>query len=380
MEPVNRHVPLSFETLERVSSCTTQFYNIKQIDCATYVHKNRDGNFINTAKGYYGAQTIVNYCKGHDVNKLAEDIKAFSEKFSETIQECNTNLQVFSPALAFLGYHADKALGSPNSGLLALENTYQTCDNVVQSIQKLRSLILEVKNNTSQCLNIPEPSSSYEILRHLHESHTKKLAPEQVGVVKYAISYTTSFYYNFCRCLTGEWNWQDKIGDFHEGELYLGILPFRSPIYDSLEFMRTHNITTVMSITEVFENNSGTFQVPIKPNEYESNNIAHFQMPAHDFKTLPMDDLEKAIEYLDHKLKNKGKIYVHCKAGRGRSAEVVIAYLIKYHCMSVKNAFDLVQKQRVQVSLSKERLETLNKLELKYVKMRSSLSGDFEFI
>ena len=379
MEPVTNLVKRDL-ILERVSTCTTQLYNIKQISSATYAHKNRNGHFINTAKGYYGFQTFANFVKGHDEDTLANDINTFSKDFFVTVENCKSQLHDCFPALTFLYFHADKALGSPNSGLQALENTYQWHDGIVQAIQKLIGQILELKKDTTQWKNSTDPNSSYEMLKYLHESHTKKLAPEQVGVVKYTISYTTSFYYNFCRCLTGEWNWQDKIGDFHEGELYLGILPFRSPVYDSLEFMRQNNITTVMSITEVFENNSGTFQIPIKPIEYQSNNIVHFQMPAHDFKTLPMGDLEAAIDYLANNLKNKGKVYVHCKAGRGRSAEVVIAYLIKYHLMSVKEALGLVKSQRVQVSLSNERLETLNKLELKYVKKRSSLSGDFEFI
>ena len=368
------------QTLESVSSCTAQFYNIKQLIRATYVHKNRDGNFINTANGYYGAQTIANYYKGHESTKLTQDINSFAQKFFLVSQECLNQRQTLLPAIAFLHDHASKALGTEETGLLAFENTYQGYDEVVEAIQTLRKNIYSLQNSLLQCHDQPFTDHNYKIVERLLESHTQKLSPEQVGVPQYALDYTVSFYYNFCRCLSGMWNWQDKIGDFHKGSIYLGILPFRSSIYDSLEFMQKEGINVVICITQVFENNSGTFQVPIKPTDYQQAGIDFFQMPANDFKTLPEDDLELVSNYMDKKLLEGKKVYVHCKAGRGRSAQSVIAYLVQFHGMTVNEAFLYVQSQRKQVSLGQARLGTLEKIAAKYQKKEFRISAEFELL
>lgn len=379
MEPCSYFLPSETKLiLNEVASCTAQLYNIKQLTPATYVHRNRDGNFINTAKGYYGAQTITNFCKGHDTVDLANAISNFADQFFKSFLKCLDS--TFLPAATFLHEHALKALGTKESGLLAVEETYQGDQGVINAIEYLRSNICLLGQRLVQSKNLPYADDDYGTMEYLLEQHSRKLSSEQVGITKYTVNYAASFYYNFCRCLTGMWNWQDKIGDFHQGSIYLGILPFRSTIYDSLEYMKNEGITVVMSITEVYENNSGTFQAAIKPSEYKEENIDHFQMPAIDFKTLPISDLESTIEYMENKLQNGHRVYVHCKAGRGRSAEVTLAYLIRYHNMTVNQALLFVQSKRTQVSLGQARMATLEKIADKYQKKDFSISAEFEFL
>ncbi|KAI9005968.1 protein-tyrosine phosphatase-like protein, partial [Gaertneriomyces semiglobifer] len=43
-------------------------------------------------------------------------------------------------------------------------------------------------------------------------------------------------------------------------------------------------------------------------------------------------------------------VFVHCKAGRSRSATVVIAYLVVYGGMSLKEAYEKVKQARPGVS------------------------------
>ena len=373
---------LSYEvkqTLESVTSCTAEFYNIKHLSAKTYVHMSRNGHFINTAYGYYGIQTAVNYCKGHEISKLAEDIHLFAVKFFNTVNTCYQDRKVLLPALAFLYSHAEKALGTEEAGLIAVGNTYEGHPDVVIAIETLKSKILSLKESLLNCQGEPYEDHDYKIVEYLLESQTQKLVPEQIGLTQYALDYTASFYYNFCRCLSGQWNWHDKIGDFHEGSIYLGILPFRSNIYDSLDFMQKEGINVVVCVTKAFENNSGTFQIPIKLADYQKANIDVFQMPAEDFKTLPEDDLELIARYIKMKVKEGKKVYVHCKAGRGRSAQAVIAYLVT-EGMGVNEALRYVQSKRIQVSLGPLRLATLEKIAAKYTKKAFRISAEFELL
>ncbi len=45
----------------------------------------------------------------------------------------------------------------------------------------------------------------------------------------------------------------------------------------------------------------------------------------------------------------KQPILVHCVAGRQRSASLVLAYLMKYKCMTIKQAFDFLREKRPEV-------------------------------
>ena len=51
-------------------------------------------------------------------------------------------------------------------------------------------------------------------------------------------------------------------------------------------------------------------------------------------------------------------MYVHCKSGMGRSASVVIAYLMKHRRMKLLNAYDYVRKERKEVFKRKSRQMT----------------------
>lgn len=47
------------------------------------------------------------------------------------------------------------------------------------------------------------------------------------------------------------------------------------------------------------------------------------------FEAPPQDMLLKGVEFINNKISNGGVVYVHCKAGRSRSAALVACYLMK---------------------------------------------------
>ena len=54
-----------------------------------------------------------------------------------------------------------------------------------------------------------------------------------------------------------------------------------------------------------------------------------------------------------------GSIYIHCKAGRGRSTVVVAAYFISYYNLNVSQALKTIKQKRRFINLSKKQIETL---------------------
>jgi len=79
------------------------------------------------------------------------------------------------------------------------------------------------------------------------------------------------------------------------------------------------------------------YQIPIVDQEME--NIMQY-FPA-------------AFEFIEKAMSEKSAILVHCVAGSSRSATIVIAYLMKYNNMSLKDAFVLCRKKRNIVSPNK---------------------------
>lgn len=57
-------------------------------------------------------------------------------------------------------------------------------------------------------------------------------------------------------------------------------------------------------------------------------------------------NIDALLQFIDT-AKSEGKsILVHCIIGKSRSASVVIAYLLKYNKMTLKEAYDLVKTTR----------------------------------
>lgn len=61
---------------------------------------------------------------------------------------------------------------------------------------------------------------------------------------------------------------------------------------------------------------------------YREAGIEQLRIPTIDFTPPSLADVEKAVQFMDEQIAQGKKIYVHCKAGRGRSATVVLCWLI----------------------------------------------------
>ncbi len=71
------------------------------------------------------------------------------------------------------------------------------------------------------------------------------------------------------------------------------------------------------------------------------------------------------VRLLERMAQIDGKVYVHCWAGRGRSATVVAAHLVHTgQVSSIEEALDAMRAVRPQVKLSREQRELLRKIDL----------------
>jgi atypical dual specificity phosphatase len=71
---------------------------------------------------------------------------------------------------------------------------------------------------------------------------------------------------------------------------------------------------------------------------YKRLGIEQFHMPTTDFTHPSLADVTAAVEFVQEHASRGEIVYIHCKAGRARSATVAICWLIKYRGMTSNEA------------------------------------------
>jgi len=72
--------------------------------------------------------------------------------------------------------------------------------------------------------------------------------------------------------------------------------------------------------------------------QYNLLGIEQLRIPTTDFTHPRLIDVELAVEFVQSHVEKGHTVYIHCKAGRARSATVAICWLMKYRGMSIDDA------------------------------------------
>ncbi len=83
---------------------------------------------------------------------------------------------------------------------------------------------------------------------------------------------------------------------------------------------------------------------------YESLGMIQLRIPTVDFMPPCLEDIEKAVAFMQETVARGNQIYVHCKAGRGRSATVVLCWLMATSGMRREEAQTHLLKCRPHVN------------------------------
>lgn len=147
------------------------------------------------------------------------------------------------------------------------------------------------------------------------------------------------------------WNEVDK-------GLVLGALPLD---YQQAELVKKVGITGVLSLVEDFELDKGMFYRPIQASEWKQSGVEVFHVKTEDYEPVSPERLAEAADWI-HQHLSKGddkKIYIHCKAGRGRSSAALCVYLWKYRdtalpgVSTMEGVIEFVKSKRPQLNLNR---------------------------
>ena len=128
-------------------------------------------------------------------------------------------------------------------------------------------------------------------------------------------------------------NWWDEIDDC----IVLGAIPFSSDV-SSLKKLGVRCIINLCAESE------GPVHL------YKKHNIDYFALPTPDFTCPSIENIEKGVSIIEQYKDKDVKIYVHCKAGRGRSATIVFCWLVCTRKYSLEDAMELLISKRPQVN------------------------------
>lgn len=136
--------------------------------------------------------------------------------------------------------------------------------------------------------------------------------------------------------LLGRWlkirHWWDAV----DPHCILGAVP----LGDDPERLRELGVTGVVNMCEEY---SGP-QVA-----YEKLGIEQLWLPTTDFQHPSEEMVQLGAEFIERHKDEGGKVYVHCKAGRARSATVVLWWLVRFGGMKPEQAQQKLLEARPHV-------------------------------
>uniref|UniRef100_A0A914VAI2 Phosphatidylglycerophosphatase and protein-tyrosine phosphatase 1 n=1 Tax=Plectus sambesii TaxID=2011161 RepID=A0A914VAI2_9BILA len=142
--------------------------------------------------------------------------------------------------------------------------------------------------------------------------------------------------------LQKSWPWYTRIDEV----VVLGALPFRSM---ADELVNKENIGGVVCMVEAHEIEHSW---ALSANDWEKLGVRYHWLPTADFFAAPSAEmLQPAVAFINEVGASGKSVYVHCKAGRTRSATVVACYLMEKHNWLPNVAIEFMKSKRRQVVL-----------------------------
>lgn len=143
-----------------------------------------------------------------------------------------------------------------------------------------------------------------------------------------------------------KFQWYNEIAP----HVFLGAIPLENKGH--LDFL---NKKRVLTFLEPFELEVSIFAKPLTQEIYQKHQILQKHILAEDFRPLKNWQFSEGVSFIEKAVSDKVDVYVHCKAGRGRSAASVVAYLVKnkvFGLTNVDDAIEFVKSKRNQIRLN----------------------------
>lgn len=122
-----------------------------------------------------------------------------------------------------------------------------------------------------------------------------------------------------------------------------GVILGAAPLWtdDVWRLKREENVTGVINCCREWDGHKSL---------YPRLGLIQLHLPTIDFFPPTYADCMRGAEFIHSRVARGESVYVHCKAGKGRSTTVVLFYLVLFKGMSPREADAFVRSQRPQIS------------------------------
>ncbi|XP_028401863.1 phosphatidylglycerophosphatase and protein-tyrosine phosphatase 1-like [Dendronephthya gigantea] len=158
--------------------------------------------------------------------------------------------------------------------------------------------------------------------------------------------YPTLLWNIFTVAMSRKRRWYDRI----DRNVVLGALPLR---IISQSLINKENIGGVVTLNEEYE----TRLLMFSNEKWKSLGIKHLHLPTPDFNNAPdFEKLMEGVQFIKQFDSLNISCYVHCKAGRGRSATLVACYLMELYNITPDEAINILKSKREQTLLGSKQV------------------------
>jgi len=128
-------------------------------------------------------------------------------------------------------------------------------------------------------------------------------------------------------------NWWDHI----DPNVIVGAYPFARDV----KTMHALGVRAVVNTCEEY---------PGPQLQYDQFGIEQLRIPTTDFTHPRLQDVTLAVDFVQKHAEAGDLVYIHCKAGRARSATVALCWLVKYRNLSVEEAQQTLLQSRPHIN------------------------------
>ena len=136
--------------------------------------------------------------------------------------------------------------------------------------------------------------------------------------------------------------------------------------YYEFEWLLQNGIKSIVTVREV----------PLPSEWFNGSDIDYMHLQVEDFGAPAIEELDDAINFIDHQISMGKPAMVHCAAGKGRTGAVLAAYLVKKENLTAEQAIEKLRGMRPG-SVQSVPQETAISMYEKYLKSTGAdISGD----
>lgn len=133
--------------------------------------------------------------------------------------------------------------------------------------------------------------------------------------------------------------------------LILGAIPCEQHV-EALTSL--YGVTAVVTLNQPHELEANLWVVPVPPETWKSVGVVQCHESAPDFAPPTQAQLGRCADFIHQQIESNpsGSVYIHCKAGRGRSTMATMCYLIRYRALDYDMAWEWIQSKRPHVKFN----------------------------